>query len=139
MGSYIHATGDEEYDNIKYFFTGSFNVPVAERTQLQKSTHVKFWILPKGLSIDLEGNLLYEKKNKKILKISGAKRIVTKTFINNKSGGCRKIRARAAVGYLRLSKRNVLKITENDLKFRRFNSRFTNKAVHNPMRKVKVP
>ena len=29
-GSYIDAMGDEEYDIIKDFFTGNFNVPVIE-------------------------------------------------------------------------------------------------------------
>ena len=58
---------------------------------------VKFSRLRKGLFIDLEGNLLYEKK--KIVRKSDVKRIVTKTFIKKKSGGCRKIRARAADGY----------------------------------------
>ena len=40
--SYIYAMGDEEYDIIKDFFTGNFNVPVADRTGLQKSAYVKF-------------------------------------------------------------------------------------------------
>ena len=75
----------------------------------------------------------------KIIKKSDVKRIVTKTFIKNKSGGCRKIRVKAADGYSGLSKRNVLKITENDLKFKRFNSWFTNKAVHKPVHARKVP
>ena len=62
-GSYIHAMVDEEYDIIiKDFFTGNFNVPVADRTRLQKSAYVKFWRLRKGLSVDFEANLLYEKK-----------------------------------------------------------------------------
>ena len=56
--------------------------------------------------------------------------MVTKTSIKNKSGGCRKIRERPADVYSGLSKRKVLKVTENYLKFRRFDVRFTNKAVH---------
>ena len=58
-GSYIHAMENEECD-IR-FFTGSFNVPAADRTRLQKSVYVKFWRLGKRLSINLEGNLLHEK------------------------------------------------------------------------------
>ena len=69
--------------NIR-FFTGSFNVPAADRTRLQKSVYVKFWRLGKRLSINLEGNLLHEKK--KIVKKSNAKRTVTKAFIKKKSG-----------------------------------------------------
>ena len=135
-GSYIHAMGDEECDIIKDFFTGNFNVPVASRTRLQKSTYVNFWRLRKRLSIDLQDNLPHEKN--KIVKNGDVKRIVTKTFIKNKSGGCRKIRARAAYNYSELSRRNVLKVTENDLKLRRFNAQFTNKAVHKPICAWKV-
>ena len=40
--------GDEEYDIIKDFFAGNFNVPVGDRTRLQKSAYVKFWRLEKG-------------------------------------------------------------------------------------------
>ena len=64
---------------------------------------------------------------------------MTKTFIKNKSGGCQKIRAGAADGNSGLSKQNVLKVTENDLKFRQFSVPFTNKAVHKPIRAQKVP
>ena len=54
--------GGEEYDIIKDFFTGNFNVPVADKTRLQERAYVKFWRLEKGLFIDLGGNLLYGKK-----------------------------------------------------------------------------
>ena len=47
-----------------------------------------------------------------MIKKSDLRRIVTKTFIKNKSGGCQKIRAKTAVGYSGLSEHNVLKITE---------------------------
>ena len=47
-----------------------------DRTQLQKSAYVKFWRLRKGHCIDLQGNLLYEKK--KIVKKSDMKRILRK-------------------------------------------------------------
>ena len=81
--------------------------------------------------------MLYERV--KIVKKGDVKWIARKTFIKTKYGGCRKIRARAADGYSRLSKGNVFKVTENVLKFRRFNARFTNKAVHKPIRARKVP
>ena len=79
---------------------------VADRKRLQNSAYVKLWRLRKGLSIELVGNLLYEKK--KIVQKSDVKRVMTKTFIKNKSGGSHKIRARAVDRYSGLSKRNVL-------------------------------
>ena len=47
---------------IKDFFTGNFNVSVADKSRLQKSAYVKCWRLQKGLSINLEGNLVFKKK-----------------------------------------------------------------------------
>ena len=81
--------------------------------------------------------MLYEKV--RIVKKGDVKWIVKKTFIKTKYGGCHKIRATAADSYSRLSKWNVFKVTENILRFRRFNARFTNKAVHKPIRALKVP
>ena len=74
---------------------------MANRTRLQKSAYVKFWRSRKGLSIDLEDNLLYAKK--KNVKKSDVKSMVTKTFIKNKSRRCRKNRARVADVYSRLT------------------------------------
>ena len=70
------------------------------------------------------------------MKKGDVKRIVTKTFIESTPERSRKIRAGAADDNSELSKRNV---TENDLKFRRFSARFTNKAFHKPIRTRKVP
>ena len=78
------------------------------------------------LGIDDEGNLLYE--SKKVVKKSETKKIVTKAFVKNKSGGHRKIQARGADGYAGVSKREVLKVTNNGEKFRWFNARFTVQA-----------
>ena len=44
-----------------------------------------------------------------------------------------------ADGYAGVSKTEVLKVTNNDGNFRRFNARFTNKAVPKPVRAKKVP
>ena len=73
------------------------------------------------------------------MKKGDVKRIVTKTFIESTPEGSRKIRAGAADVNSELSKRNVCKVTENDLKFRRFSARFTNKAFHKPIWTRKVP
>ena len=59
-----------------------------------------------------------------------------KTFVKNKSGGHHKIQARAAGAYAGVNKREVLKVTNDDGKFGRFNAHFTNKAV--PVRDKKL-
>ena len=50
-----------------------------------------------------EGNLLYESKG--VVKKSEIKKIVTKSFVKNISGGYCKIQARIADGYAGVSKR----------------------------------
>ena len=87
-GGYIHPMEEEEYEVIKKLVVGDFNVPVSKRTRLQKSAIIKFWRLKAGLGIDDKGNLLYE--NRRVVKKSEIKKIVTKTFVKNKSGGHRK-------------------------------------------------
>ena len=74
---------EEEYEVIKKLVVGDFNVPVSKRTRLQKSAIIKFWRLKAGLGIDDKGNLLYE--NRRVVKKSEIKKIVTKTFVKKKS------------------------------------------------------
>ena len=76
---------EEEYEVIKKLIVGDFNVPVSKRTRLQKSTIIKFWRLKTRLGIDDKGNLLYE--NRRVVKNSQIKKIVTKTFIKKQIWG----------------------------------------------------
>ena len=126
---------EEEYEVIKNFVVGSFIVPVSQRTRLKRAI-IKFWRVKAGLGIDDKGNILYE--NRRVVKKYEIKKIVTKTFVKNKSGVHRKIQARAADACDGVSKREVLKVTNNGGKFRRFNARFTNKAVPKPVRAEKI-
>ena len=134
--TYIRPFGDEEYETMKKLVSGTFHVPVSQRTVAQNSVRVKYFRLKEKLRLDKDGNLLFE--GRPVLKKSDINDFVTKIFVKNKSGGHRKIQARAADGYAGLSKREVLKVTSNDVKFRRLNVRFTNKAVPRPIRAKKV-
>lgn len=62
------------------------------------------------------------------------KRVVGKTFDECKSAGVKKIRLRAASSYAGISERQILRITNNNIKYRKFNAKFTNKAVPRPVR-----
>ena len=97
---------EEEYEVIKELVVGDFNVPVSKRTRLRKSGIIKFWRLKAGLGIDDKGNLLCQ--NRRVVKKSEIKKIVTKTFVKNQCGGHRKIQARAADAYAVVIKREVL-------------------------------
>ena len=60
--------------------------------------------------------------------------IVSKTFRKNKSGGYKKLRTRVADAYAGLSSKEILKVTKNELKYRQFSIKFTNKAKPCPVR-----
>jgi len=53
-------------------------------------------------------------------------------FQKNKSSGYKKLRTQAD-GYAGLSNREILKVTNNDIQYKRFTARFTNKAALKPI------
>ena len=62
--------------------------------------------------------------------------LVSKTFDDAKSGGCKKLRNRAAAGFVRLvrlSEGNILRETNSKIKYRIHNVKFTNKATPRPV------
>ena len=69
---------------------------------------------------------------------SKIKLTVKKTFDACKSACARKIRFRAAESYAGMSERRILKITNNNFKYRQFNAKFTNKAIPRPIRVKRV-
>ena len=127
---------EEEYTIIVKLLKGTFNVPVSRRTRVQKSAIVKYWRLKEELSLDTNGALLHQ--GKRVLRKNEINEIVSKTFRSSKSGGYKKLRARAADGYAGISNRNVLKVTSTDFKYKQFNAKFKNKAVIKPIIAKKV-
>ncbi|KAL9960366.1 hypothetical protein ACROYT_G033814 [Oculina patagonica] len=70
---------------------------------------------------------------KKVVKKSLIPVVVGKTFDKAKSGGCKKLRNRAASSYAGVSEKNILQVTSSDLKYQVHNARFTNKAIPKPV------
>ena len=56
--------------------------------------------------------------DKKVVKKSSISGLVSKTFDDAKSGGCKKLRNRAAAGFVGLSERNILIETNSKIKYR---------------------
>ena len=73
-----------------------------------------------------------------MLKKSDVQRIVSKTFDDTKAAGVKKIRLRAAYSFSGLSKQNIQGITNNEAKYRKFNTKFMNKTVPSPVRTENV-
>lgn len=73
-----------------------------------------------------------------MIKKSEIRKVVEKEFDESKSAGARKLRLRAANKYTGVSEKKILEVVKGDNKFRRFNARFTNRAVPRPVRAKEV-
>ena len=123
---------DEEYEVILRLLKDEFNVPVAQRTRVQKNAIIKFWRLKTDLSLDVgDEKILFQ--GWKVLRKNDLKHVIARTFKAGKSGGYKKLRARTADGYTGMSNKNIIKVTSTDFKYKRFTARFTDKA---PPRKI---
>ena len=110
-----------------------------ERTKSQKTAYVKYWRLKEKLSIDKNGLLLFE--GKKVLKKAEIKKCVKKTLSKSKSVGYKKIRTPPLDSRpleLGLGCNSILTVASNDVEFRKFTVKFTNKAAPRPMTATKV-
>ena len=68
----------------------------------------------KDLSLDDNGRILLQQR--RVLKKGELKLVVDKTLKKCKSGGYKKLRTRAADGYAGLNNKEVLKVTNNNIK-----------------------
>ena len=68
-----------------------------------------------------------------MIKKSAISGLVSKTFDDAKSGGCKKVRNRAAAGFVGLSERNILRETNSKIKYRIHGVKITNKATPRPV------
>ena len=128
----LRTMKEEEYQFIcDIVRLGRCDIPVAERTREQKSAYIKYWRHKDKLTLDENGRLLYE--GHVVLKEKDVKKCVAKAFHLSKSAGYKKIRTRALDGYAGLSRRNILQVTGNDPKYKKFTVKFTNKATPKPI------
>ena len=103
-----------------------FNVPVAERTYEQKNAVVRYWRNHDRFHLGPQATPTLYFDDKKVVKKSAISGLVSKTFDDAKSGGCKKLRNRAAAGFVDLSERNILRETKSKIKYRIHNVKFTN-------------
>ena len=126
-GRHFHALSDEAYETLLLLLQGNFKVPVAERTREQRNAVVRYWRQRGSLHLGPQSATTLYFDGKKI----GS--LVATTFDQAKAGGCKKLRNRAAAGFAGLSERNILRVTNNDTKYRIDTVKFTNKATPRPV------
>ena len=69
-----------------------------------------------------------------MVKKSEVRKVVDTTFDACKSAGVKKLRVRTAESYAGLIENKILKITNKHVKYHKFNVKFLNKAIPQPMR-----
>ena len=72
-------------------------------------------------------------QQRQVLKKGQLKSFVDKTFEKSKSYRHKNLKTGAPDGYAGLSNREILKVTKNNIKYKRFKARFTSKAVQKPL------
>ena len=98
-------------------------IPKNSRTKAHKNAYVKYWRLKSDLTLDNNGLLLFN--GKRVLKKKELTSVVAKAFRKNKSADYKKLRTGAADSYIGLSDGDILRITKNNVKYKRFTARFT--------------
>ena len=97
--AFIHTMDDETYETLLLLVQGKFNVPVNQRTRLQKSAVVRFWRRRDLFVLGPEERPTLYFNGKKAVKTSDVSRIVGKTFKETKSAGYEKLKHKAADSY----------------------------------------
>ena len=131
---FMHTISDEVYQTLLLLAQGRFNVPVKDRTRVQKSTVIRFWRWRYLFNFGQEREPTLYFGGLKVVKQSSVSAVVGKMFHDAKSGGCKKLRNRAAESYAGLTERKILRITSNELKYRIHNAKFRNKGTPRPVR-----
>ena len=121
------------YKTLLLLVQGKFKVPVAERTREQKNAVVRYWRNRDRFHLGPQATPTLYFDDKKVVKKSAISGLVSKTFDDAKSGGCKKVRNRAAAGFVGLSERNILRETNSKIKYRIHNVKLTNKTTPRPV------
>ena len=131
--NYIHAISEDDYKILVSLVNGDFNVPVKDRSRLQKSAIIKFWRAQGRFTVDEDTRSILYYEGRKVAKKDEVRKIVARSFHESKSCGYKKLRSRAADGFAGISGRNILKVTSNDILYKQFTVKFTNKARPQPI------
>ena len=130
---YLHPLNDVTYEMILLLVQGKFNVPVAERTREQKNAVVRYWRQRNRFHLGPQATPTLYFDGRKVVRKTSIASLVAKTFDEAKSGGCKKLKNRAAASFAGLSERNILSVTNNEAKYRIHSVKFTNKATPRPV------
>ena len=110
-----------------------FDVPVKQRSRIQRNAVVHFWRNRNRFHLGPQATPTLYFDGKKVVKKSSTASLLGETFHEAKSGGCKKIRYRNAESFVGLSERNILRVTNSEVRYRDYNAKFTNKATPKPV------
>lgn len=101
-GKYLHPFSGEAYKTLLLLVQGTFNMPVAESTREQKNAVMRYWRNRDRFHLGPQVTLTLYFDDKKVVKKSTISGLVSKLFDDAKSGGWKKLRNRAAAGFVGL-------------------------------------
>lgn len=101
-GKYLHPFSGEAYKTLLLLVQGTFNMPVAEGTREQKNAVMRYWRNRDRFHLGPQVTLTLYFDDKKVVKKSTISGLVSKLFDDAKSGGWKKLRNRAAAGFVGL-------------------------------------
>ena len=134
-GKYLQPFSEEAYKTLLLLVQRKFNVLLAERNvhanKRMPSCVIGEIVIASSLGPQATPTLYFD--DKKVVKKSAISGLVSRTFDDAKSGGCKKLRNRAAAGFVGLSERNILRETNSQIQSRIHNVKFTNKATPRPV------
>ena len=133
---FMHAVDEETYKTLYSLTEGKFNVPLHQRTRVQKNTVVRYWRRKAAFSIRSDHNLYFN--NLQVATLAQLPEIVDKTFTNLKSAGYKKIGHHLANVYAGIPERKILSETCKNVKYSQYKVQFRNKAIPKPVRAKKI-
>ena len=121
---YLHVWIHEAYKTLLLLVQGNFMVPVAECICKQRNAVVQYWHQCDSLHLGPHSTPTLYFDGKKVVKsLIGS--LVATTLDQAKAGGCKKLRKQAIAGFAGLSKRYILRVTNNEPKYCIHNVKFT--------------
>ena len=126
----------ETHDTIVDIMNGIFNIPVRERSTVQRNAVLRYWRNRHIFNLGEDGTLLCDEKPVAVR--SDLKHIIDAEFKDSKGLGTRKLRLRFGVNYSGVSEKTVQRVVERSRKYQLLKARFDNKPILHSIRAKEV-
>ena len=123
---------DEQYDIIVKLVQGTFQVPCAERSQVERTALIRFYRNRERFTVKGNPPVLYF-DGKEVLKTSQRQALVINNFYSTKGCGARRLNYRLKDKFTGLSEPSIQNVLSKSQIHRRLQVKFTNRAPIQPV------